>query len=87
MALWLTDLTRNHEVAGVTPASLSGLRISVAMMCGVGSRHGSDPAWLWLWHGPAATALIRPLAWEPPYTVGVALKRHTHTQGVGSSTC
>ena len=24
--------------------------------------------------GQAATALIRPLAWEPPYTTGVALK-------------
>ena len=24
---------------------------------------------------PAATAPIRPLAWEPPYVVGVALKR------------
>ena len=23
----------------------------------------------------AATALIQPLAWEPPYTAGVALKR------------
>ena len=24
---------------------------------------------------PAATALIGPLAWEPPYATGVALKR------------
>ena len=30
---------------------------------------------LWLWHRPAATALIRPLAWEPPYAEGAALKR------------
>jgi len=43
--------------------------------CGVGCRHGSDLALLWLWHRPAATALFRPLAWEPPYAVGVALKR------------
>ena len=27
---------------------------------------------LWLWHRLAATALIRPLAWEPPYALGVA---------------
>ena len=27
-----------------------------------------------LWRGPAATAPIRPLDWEPPYAVGVALK-------------
>ena len=29
--------------------------------------HGIDLAWLWLWCRPAATALIRPLAWAPPY--------------------
>ena len=29
----------------------------------------------WLWCGPAATALIGPLAWEPPYVVGAAIKR------------
>jgi len=41
-------------------ASLSGLRI-----------------W-WcreLWCRPAAVALIRPLAWEPPYAASLALKR------------
>ena len=56
-------------------ASLSGLRISVAMSCGVVHRYGSDLALLWLWCRPAATALIRPVAWEPPYATGVALKR------------
>ena len=40
----------------------------------VGRRQGSDLAWLWLWHRQAATALIRPLAWEPPYAMGEALK-------------
>ena len=30
---------------------------------------------LWLWHRLAAAALIRPLAQELPYAVGVALKR------------
>ena len=34
-----------------------------------------DPALLWLWCRLAATAPIRPLAWEPPYAEGVALKR------------
>jgi len=29
--------------------------------------------WLWLWL--AAVAPIQPLAWEPPYAIGVALKR------------
>ena len=45
------------------------------MSCGVGRGHGSDPALLWLWHRLAAVAPIRPLAWEPPYASGVALKR------------
>ena len=45
------------------------------MSCGVGGRHGFDPMLLWLWYRPAAVAPIRPLAWEPPYTAGVALKR------------
>ena len=42
------------------------------MSCGVGCRRRSDLALLWLWHRPAATALIRPLAWEPPYAAGAA---------------
>ena len=40
-----------------------------------GCRHGSDLVLLWLWHRLAATAVIGPLAWEPPYAMGVALKR------------
>ena len=66
-------------------ALLSGLRIrwcrsqtwlgsSVAVSCGVGCRRGLDPVLLWLWRRPVAVAPIRPLAWEPPYAVGVALK-------------
>jgi len=46
------------------------------MNCGVGHRRGSDLALLWLWCRLAAAALIRPLAWEFPYAVGAALKRH-----------
>ena len=42
------------------------------MSCGVGHRHGSDPGLLWLWHRLAASAPIRPLAWETPYAMGVA---------------
>ena len=44
------------------------------MSCGVGHRRGSDLALLWLWCRPAAVAPIQPLAWEPPYAEGVALK-------------
>ena len=46
------------------------------MKCGVGRRCrcSLDPALLWLWCRLAATALIQPLAWEPPYAAGAALK-------------
>ena len=52
--------TRNHKVAGLIPALTQCVK---------------DLALLWLWRGPAATAPIRPLAWEPPYATGVVLKR------------
>ena len=45
------------------------------MSCGVGRRQGSHLALLWLWCRLAATAPIGPLAWEPPYAAGTALKR------------
>ena len=44
------------------------------MSCRVGHRRDSDPVWLWLWHRPAAAALIRPLVWESPHASGTALK-------------
>ena len=46
----------------------------VAVTCVVGQRRGSDPVLLWLWCRQAATALIRPLAWELLYAEGTALK-------------
>ena len=45
------------------------------MSCGVGCRCSSDSVLLWLWSRLKATAPIRPLAWEPPYAAGAALKR------------
>ena len=42
------------------------------MSWSVGRRRGSDPMLLWLWCRPAATAPIRPLAWEPPCAAGAA---------------
>ena len=38
-----------------------------------------DLVLLWLWRRLAAIALIRPLAWEPPYATGVALKKDAPT--------
>ena len=71
MAQWLTNPTGNHEVAGSLPGLPEWVKFSELSWTGVGRRHGSDLAWLWL----AAVALIRPLAWEFTYALGAALKR------------
>ena len=44
------------------------------MSCGVVRRCSLDLVLLWLWRRLEALALIRPLAWEPPYDAGVTLK-------------
>ena len=59
-------------------ASFSGLRIRCC--CTLRYSCGSDLALLLLWCRPVAAAQIRPLAWEPPYAVGSALKR-MHMEG------
>ena len=60
VAQWLTNPTRNHEVAGSIPALAQWV---------------NDLVLLWLWCRPAATAPIRPLAWEPPYALGADIKK------------
>ena len=45
------------------------------MKCGVVCRHGLDLMLRWLWCRPADDAAIRPLAWEHPYGIDVALKK------------
>jgi len=50
------------------------------MSCGVGCRLGSDPAWLWFWRRPVATAPIRPLAWKLPFAAGAAQRNSKKTK-------
>ena len=47
----------------------------VIVSCGVGHTRDSDSVLLWLWCRLAAVAPVRPLAWEPLYAEGTALKR------------
>jgi len=61
-------------------ALLSGLRIWHCREMGCRLQTRLDLALLWLWHRLAIVALIRPLAWEPPYAVGVALEKTTTTK-------
>ena len=70
-------LTSIHEDMGSIPG-LGGVQGStVAMYHGVGHRYSSDMALLWLWCRLAAAAAIRPLDWELPFVIGVALKKET----------
>ena len=75
MAQWLTNSTRNHEVAGSIPGIARGLRIQSCreLWCRSQTRLGSCVAVAVA--RPAAATPIRPLAWEPPYATDVALEK------------
>ena len=81
MAQWLTNPTRNHEIVGsipwvLSPALLSELRIwhCRELWCRSQTQFGSHTA-MALAYALVPTALIRPLAQEPPYAIGVALEK------------
>ena len=64
--------------------SLNGLRIYHCreLWCRL-QTHCLDSTLLW----PAAETPIRPIAWEPPYAVGVPLKRYTHPKKKKNDDC
>ena len=55
-------------------ALLSGLRFQRCSELWYRSQIWLGWELLWLWRRLAATALIQPLAWEPPYASDTALK-------------
>ena len=58
--------TRNYEVARSIPGLAQWVK---------------NPVLLWLWCRPLVTALIRPLAWEPPYAAGATLEKAKRQKG------
>ena len=56
-------------------ASFGGLRIWHCCELCCRSKTWLVPKLMWLWCRLAVIAPIRPLAWEPPYDAGVALKK------------
>ena len=68
-----------------------GLRVqSLALLSGLRIRRcrcGSDLTLLWLWRRPVAMALIRPLAWKPPYAAGVALEKAKRPKTIKQKKC
>ena len=63
VAQQVTNLTSIHEDVSLIPGLTNY------------SQWVKDPALLCLWRRLAAVAPIRPLAWELPYSTGVAIKR------------
>jgi len=77
---WVKNLTSILEDVGLIHSLAQWVKdLGIDMNCGVGHGSGSDLALLWLWCRLAAAAPMRPLAWEPPYAAGAALKENKNS--------
>ena len=72
--IWVVSMRMRVQYLALISGS-GGTASSMAVSCGLGHRHGLDPALLWLWHRLAAVTPIWPLAWELPHGIGEAVKR------------
>ena len=78
VAQWFTNPTRNHEVMGSVPALAQWVKDRRCHELWCRSQTQVDLVLLWLCCRLSAVAPIRPLAWEPPYAAGAALKRQNN---------
>ena len=63
VAHWKQIQLSINEKAGSIPGLAQWVEGSgIAVSCGLGRRHGSDPLLLWLWRRPEAVILILTLA-------------------------
>ena len=75
MVQWKQIPTRNHEIMGLIPGLIQWVKEWHCPELWFRQRCSLDLMLLCLWHRLAAVALIGHLTWEPPYAVGVAIKK------------